>query len=210
MIVLMLIGRHCVGGDCRVDLVAGHCAPQAHQIGHQSHPRDQPVSSYLVRVLTLFSALRKMPMIMLFPIWKYIALLGLIAWTIFIWTYADIHSDHNNTPRRLLVTSSRKVTENINTQLNETAQISVEPDKLLQGLGIYYALGFFWTYNWIVAITQCTIAGAIASWYWARDKNVHHSFHSLNNYRRCRIQWCCDRLAARCDTIWDHSRSDRW
>jgi hypothetical protein len=70
-----------------------------------------------------------------------------------------------------LVTSRDEVLRGINQDLSKRGY-EVEPDNLLQGLGIYYALGFFWTFNWIIAIAQCTIAGAIASWYWTRDKSV--------------------------------------
>lgn len=105
-------------------------------------------------------AIRSMPLIVFFPIFKYIGIVALIAWTIYIWA--------------MLATSgsviAAKISDQANSKLNQTL---FEPDKTLQGLSIYYVLGFFWTYNWIVAIWQCTIAGAVATWYWTRDKKVY-------------------------------------
>jgi hypothetical protein len=39
-------------------------------------------------------------------------------------------------------------------------------------LAYYYLFGLFWTWNLIMAIGQCTTAGAFATWYWTRDKAV--------------------------------------
>lgn len=49
---------------------------------------------------------------------------------------------------------------------------------------VYYVLGFFWTYNWIAAIFQCTIAGAISTYYWTRDKKALPSKPVLKAFGR--------------------------
>ncbi|XP_046958778.1 choline transporter-like protein 4 isoform X2 [Lynx rufus] len=40
----------------------------------------------------------------------------------------------------------------------------------LFNLQIYGVLGLFWTLNWVLALGQCVLAGAFASFYWALDK----------------------------------------
>ena len=37
---------------------------------------------------------------------------------------------------------------------------------------VYHLFGWFWVMNFIVALGQCTMAGAFASYYWAPDKNT--------------------------------------
>ncbi len=37
---------------------------------------------------------------------------------------------------------------------------------------IYHFFGFLWTTQFLIAILQTTIAGAIAAWYWVREKGV--------------------------------------
>jgi hypothetical protein len=36
----------------------------------------------------------------------------------------------------------------------------------------YHLFGFIWTYYVIFGIAHCTVAGAVAAWYWAADKNA--------------------------------------
>lgn len=40
----------------------------------------------------------------------------------------------------------------------------------LFNLQIYGVLGLFWTLNWVLALGQCVLAGAFASFYWAFNK----------------------------------------
>lgn len=40
----------------------------------------------------------------------------------------------------------------------------------LFNLQIYGVLGLFWTLNWVLALGQCVLAGAFASFYWALNK----------------------------------------
>lgn len=114
-------------------------------------------------------AVRAIPMIIFFPIAKYFVLAALIAWTLYICI--------------LLATSGSTVAATVN---NAAAQhgAQFQPNRVLQGLAIYYTLGFFWTFNWILAIAQCTIAGAIASWYWARDKKSIPAMPVLASFKR--------------------------
>ncbi|KAJ3289903.1 hypothetical protein HK104_007133 [Borealophlyctis nickersoniae] len=117
-------------------------------------------------------ALHAMPLIFVFPIFKYAVLLGVMAG--FVWIFA------------LLSTSGEIVASNLTyTIRNETAEMveqhfpqgkAFNGTITMQYLQIYYGIGFLWTYNWIIAIAQCTMAGAVASWYWTRDKKTMTSF----------------------------------
>ena len=41
---------------------------------------------------------------------------------------------------------------------------------------VYHLFGWFWIMNFIIALGQCVLAGAFASYYWALDKkNVSES-----------------------------------
>lgn len=42
--------------------------------------------------------------------------------------------------------------------------------RTLFNLQIYGILGLFWTLNWVLALGQCVLAGAFASFYWALNK----------------------------------------
>lgn len=42
--------------------------------------------------------------------------------------------------------------------------------KLLFNLQIYNAVAFLWCVNFVIALGQCTLAGAFASYYWAFNK----------------------------------------
>ncbi|EFA82487.1 solute carrier family 44 protein member 2 [Heterostelium album PN500] len=48
--------------------------------------------------------------------------------------------------------------------------IGYEASKVLRYMQIYHFFGLLWTYAFILAINQCTLAGAIALWYWVMDK----------------------------------------
>lgn len=120
-------------------------------------------------------AIRAMPSIVFFPIIKYIALGLLFAWFVFIYA--------------LLSTSGTAVSNNIITKIDNTDVVDKffvpTPERLLQFLQIYYILGLFWTWNWILAIWQCTIAGSIATWYWTRDKKAIPDLVVFRSFWRC-------------------------
>jgi hypothetical protein len=44
-------------------------------------------------------------------------------------------------------------------------------NKTLTYLMLYHLFGGYWTLNFLHAMGECIIAGAIASWYWVRDKH---------------------------------------
>lgn len=103
-------------------------------------------------------AVKSMPLVIFFPIWKYLVLLALTAWTIYIWA--------------MLVTSGQKITGRISDMAEDKAGVSFEPNQAFQAMSLYVLFGYLWTFNWILAIAQTTIAGAVASWYWTRDKKA--------------------------------------
>lgn len=44
------------------------------------------------------------------------------------------------------------------------------PPSFLLGLQLYHFFGLLWIGNYILALGECTLAGAFASWYWAWRK----------------------------------------
>jgi hypothetical protein len=118
-------------------------------------------------------AVRAMPMIVVFPLLKYILLVGLVVWCLYIFamlstsgsTIAKSVSDAGNNSTSLAL---------LNSKLNGTAikPFSFSPDTTLHWLELYYVFGFFWSWQMIIAVGQCTVAGSIACWYWTRDKKA--------------------------------------
>lgn len=106
-------------------------------------------------------ALRQMPMILVFPVVKYIALCLLLAWVLYVWAMLATAGEQKIASA---VSDSWNSSSLPSTTNNSTA--GFVPNSTLQYLMIYYLFGLFWTFNWILAISQATIAGAIGSWYW--------------------------------------------
>lgn len=71
---------------------------------------------------------------------------------------------------------------------------------------IYHFFGLLWTTQFIIAIGQTTIAGAIASWYWVHDKHDVPMFPVLFSFKR--YLRLCDKnelikILEHFGTIWD-------
>lgn len=69
----------------------------------------------------------------------------------------------------------------LNSDLNGTLLSSMEvygfvvPDIPLQWAFLFHFVGFIWTTEFIGAVAQTTIAGAVATWYWVKEKsNMPH------------------------------------
>ncbi|TPX65108.1 hypothetical protein SpCBS45565_g05392 [Spizellomyces sp. 'palustris'] len=119
------------------------------------------------------SSMKAMPMIVFFPFFKYLVLL--IWMVVFIGVMA------------LLATSGDVIAGAVEADINEgLSNIGkhYSSSGTLQYLQVYFVFGFLWVYNWIVAIGQCTVAGAIACWYWARDKKALPSLPVLKSFGR--------------------------
>ncbi|KAL7749637.1 hypothetical protein RI367_004863 [Sorochytrium milnesiophthora] len=122
-------------------------------------------------------AVRAVPSIVVFPVFKYLALCLIFAWFIYIYG--------------LLSTSGTVIAATASADLNHLTQNEaalakvITPDNVLPFMQIYYIFGLFWSYNWVVAIWQCTIAGSIATWYWTRDKRALPMFTVGKAFWRC-------------------------
>ena len=50
---------------------------------------------------------------------------------------------------------------------------------------VYHLFGWFWLMNFIIALGQCVLAGAFASYYWAWDKKTVSTEENVNRaFRR--------------------------
>eukprot|EP00002_Diphylleia_rotans_P025469 TRINITY_DN5038_c0_g1_i3.p1 TRINITY_DN5038_c0_g1~~TRINITY_DN5038_c0_g1_i3.p1 ORF type:complete len:565 (+),score=95.56 TRINITY_DN5038_c0_g1_i3:86-1780(+) len=112
-------------------------------------------------------AMAAMPAIIFFPFVPFVMLLMLLTYWVYVALYlATIEVDDENLPE---------------SQVDELNQ-------QIRGLQLYHFFGLLWSVNTIIAITQCSIAGAIASWYWTLDKSkaplapVISSFYRVLRY----------------------------
>jgi len=119
-------------------------------------------------------ALRALPFMVVFPLFKYLVLLIIMA--VFVYVFA------------LLSTSgtviAQEVTYDLNNQTQKIERLQYNATIKMEYLQIYYIFGFLWTYNIIIATSQCAMAGAVAAWYWTRDKKAMPRFPLLRSLYR--------------------------
>jgi choline transporter-like protein 2/4/5 len=58
------------------------------------------------------------------------------------------------------------------------------PDNVVRGMEVYNFFGYLWVTQFLVAICQTTVAGAIGSWYWVREKKEIPAFPVLSSFYR--------------------------
>ncbi|KAI8810380.1 plasma-membrane choline transporter-domain-containing protein [Cladochytrium replicatum] len=97
------------------------------------------------------SAMKSMCTIIFFPVYQYVFVLGIVAWFAFIFALIS-------TSGSLLFCYA----------LISEISSPLQSNRSLPYLQIYCVFGFFWTHNFVLAITRTTIAGAISSWYWTK------------------------------------------
>jgi len=61
--------------------------------------------------------------------------------------------------------------------------VEYKSDPTLVYMQLYHLFGGFWTLNFLHAIGECAIAGAVASWYWVHDKHQVPSFPLLTSFK---------------------------
>ncbi|KAJ3436922.1 ctl-like protein [Anaeramoeba flamelloides] len=103
-------------------------------------------------------AVSDIPMVVFFPLITFGMLLILYLW----WVPVAMFLMSSGKPR--LVTEVPSTGE-------PYYKLDYKNEASINYLGIYHLIGLLWTNAFIVALTQGTVAGAIASWYWIRDKN---------------------------------------
>eukprot|EP01155_Anaeramoeba_flamelloides_P051656 Anaeramoba_flamelloidesc42478_g1_i3.p1 GENE.c42478_g1_i3~~c42478_g1_i3.p1 ORF type:complete len:893 (+),score=172.02 c42478_g1_i3:107-2785(+) len=94
--------------------------------------------------------------IVLFPVITFLALACLYAW----WVPVGIFMMAAGNPELKKKTNDGE----------DYWKLDYENDTRTNYATIYHLFGLFWTNAWIMAITQATVAGTIAQWYWTRDK----------------------------------------
>lgn len=111
-------------------------------------------------------ALRKMPSVFLMPYIKAILLLIATAWCIYT---------------SLLLSTAGNVTT---FSINGIPQATFTSNNLITYLTIYVVFGYYWAWNFIVAMLDTVVAGSVASWYWVRDKKKLPFFIVLPSFYR--------------------------
>lgn len=121
----------------------------------------------IVVVQQASKAMRSLPTIILLPVAQAVAIGLLCAWVIYIWA--------------LCATAGKEIgaagSATINGITTSFTKNTFQPNTVLMGFTIYYLFGLLWSYNVIIAVCQCTVAGAISVWYWTRKNTakVHNS-----------------------------------
>jgi len=87
---------------------------------------------------------------------KFTLLCLLTAWCVFIWVNLS--------------------TAGVITQISIEGRYTFQSDYILEYLQLFYLFGFLWTWNLLIAMGDCTIAGVIGEWYWTMDKKQLPSF----------------------------------
>ncbi|KAJ3340207.1 hypothetical protein HDU93_007297 [Gonapodya sp. JEL0774] len=119
-------------------------------------------------------ALRAVPMCLVWPVFKYILLVGICAWC--IWIYALL-----STSGDVIAVTAQDLASGVTKGYSKVFQ----PSTVLRWFEIYYVLGMFWLTYFVLAIGQITVAGAISTWYWTRDKSQLPTFTFLQSLSRC-------------------------
>ncbi|XP_033645183.1 choline transporter-like protein 1 [Asterias rubens] len=96
-------------------------------------------------------AVASMPFLLLQPVWTLLALAVLIAYWGFVYLY--------------LVTAGHPELD------KETGYVTYKSDQLAPYMWWYHLFGLLWGSQFLLACQQCAIAGAVAAWFFARDKS---------------------------------------
>eukprot|EP00002_Diphylleia_rotans_P003031 TRINITY_DN1201_c0_g1_i1.p1 TRINITY_DN1201_c0_g1~~TRINITY_DN1201_c0_g1_i1.p1 ORF type:complete len:611 (-),score=135.12 TRINITY_DN1201_c0_g1_i1:698-2530(-) len=107
------------------------------------------------------SAVRAMPLIVFFPIIIFIGLGFFFAWWVAVALYLASYEGEGC--------------------------IECHPwvdEDSLQAMYIYHLVAFYWNVNFLIAINQVTIAGAIGAWYWAVNKDEFQSSPVIRSFSR--------------------------
>ncbi|KAI9179066.1 hypothetical protein H9P43_005728 [Blastocladiella emersonii ATCC 22665] len=136
----------------------------------------QRIKLAIVIIKETSRAIRAMPMIVFFPVFKYAIMAALFAY--FVIVFALLASSGT--------AIAQEATTQITTQLQGTTAVrQVTPERVLQFLQIYHVFGFFWAWSFILGVWQTTIAGSVATWYWCRDKSNLPRFAVAKSLWRC-------------------------
>lgn len=102
-------------------------------------------------------AVQALPALIFLPVLKYISLIILFAWGIFMFA--------------IMATSGKSIASAFDSATQEYVGDNFSPDQIYYFLIIYVVFGMYWSWNFIIGCGQCSIAGSVATWYWCRDKS---------------------------------------
>lgn len=70
-------------------------------------------------------------------------------------------------------------------QYSEVVQFTgYSQDVVFKGLLLYHLFGTLWTFNWIIGISEVTVCGAVAEWYWAFEGKEQKPFAVIRSLGR--------------------------
>ncbi|KAJ5072438.1 choline transporter-like (slc family 44) [Anaeramoeba ignava] len=112
-------------------------------------------------------AISAIPSLVFFPFWTFLMLLVLYLYWI---------------PVTLFLMSAGKPT--LEPYGSNSYKLHYKNDTSTNYATIYHLFGLLWTTLVIIALTQATIAGAVSSWYWARDKHNLPKSPVMTSFKR--------------------------
>ncbi|XP_041483712.1 choline transporter-like protein 1 [Lytechinus variegatus] len=106
-------------------------------------------------VVTLFKeagkAIGAMPLLLMQPLWTSVFLLSFCAGWVYVYLFIATAGQPQATPDGL---------------------VQYVKDSFSKYMGWYFIFGLLWVTQFILACQECTIAGAVAEWFFARDKSL--------------------------------------
>ena len=113
-----------------------------------------------------------------FPIFPWILQLILFAWFLVVLAFLSTSGtgEYREILNGTLTDLACEATAAINDFIDSNQTISCNfqqynTDANILRLQVFHLFGWFWIMNFIIALGQCVLAGAFASWFWAWDKN---------------------------------------
>ncbi|KJE92111.1 choline transporter-like protein [Capsaspora owczarzaki ATCC 30864] len=132
-------------------------------------------------------AMAAMPSMIFLPIITMGALVAFLIWWIWVAAFLATSGEASfNDPYGLGVNITCTPPADQSEPTNCTF-LGYTSDSLLRSFQIYHLVGLFWTTNLLTALSQVTIAGAVATWYWTRDHKNLPWFPIIGSLKRALI-----------------------
>eukprot|EP00735_Rhodelphis_limneticus_P000850 TRINITY_DN1137_c0_g1::TRINITY_DN1137_c0_g1_i1::g.17256::m.17256 TRINITY_DN1137_c0_g1::TRINITY_DN1137_c0_g1_i1::g.17256 ORF type:complete len:759 (-),score=172.72,sp/B0JZD0/CTL5_XENTR/28.89/7e-83,Choline_transpo/PF04515.7/85,Choline_transpo/PF04515.7/75,Choline_transpo/PF04515.7/2.5e-101,TMEM192/PF14802.1/4.3e+02,TMEM192/PF14802.1/0.061,DUF1289/PF06945.8/0.25 TRINITY_DN1137_c0_g1_i1:232-2508(-) len=128
-------------------------------------------------------ALRKIPTLVFYPIVTFLLCTGTIAYGLVVGAYIATCGDISLDDLQNQVTDVSGIEYNI-TISNTTFPEYVSTSTFTKGLLAYHFFGILWTNAFFLAMGECVIAGAVAQYYWTRDKDALPFSPVLTSFKR--------------------------
>ncbi|KAJ0409344.1 hypothetical protein ATCC90586_000581 [Pythium insidiosum] len=111
-------------------------------------------------------AIKKMPLLLLWPVFPTVGFIVLVVYSISIAAFLMSSSNLDDVVATTAALASNATSSSLNATAPALELNELPSDTLQQVLLGYHLFGFLWTNQLLQAISICTIAGAVAQYYW--------------------------------------------